>query len=84
MEWVVRLDKDDFIGRAGLAAAGDRAPGEALVGFTMNDDDVPDDGSAELIATGRTPELIEPFGLSRFREGRLVNERAAAPAAAIH
>ena len=39
---------------------------------------------AELIATGRTPELIEPFGLSRFREGRMVNERAAAPAAAIH
>ena len=39
---------------------------------------------AELIATGRTPELIEPFRLSRFREGRMVNERAAAPAAAIH
>jgi len=39
---------------------------------------------AELIATGDTPELIKPFALSRFREGRLVNERAAAPAAAIH
>jgi sarcosine oxidase subunit beta len=39
---------------------------------------------AELIATGKTPDLIEPFALSRFREGRLVNERAAAPAAAIH
>ena len=39
---------------------------------------------AELIATGVTPELIRPFALSRFREGRLVNERAAAPAAAIH
>ena len=39
---------------------------------------------AELIATGETPELIKPFALSRFREGRLVNERAAAPAAAIH
>jgi sarcosine oxidase subunit beta len=39
---------------------------------------------AELIATGETPERIRPFALSRFKEGRLVNERAAAPAAAIH
>ena len=39
---------------------------------------------AELIATGKVPDLIEPFRLSRFREGRLVNERAAAPAAAVH
>lgn len=39
---------------------------------------------ASLIATGRTPDLIKPFALSRFREGKLVNERAAAPAAAIH
>ena len=39
---------------------------------------------AELIATGNTPDLIKPFVLSRFKEGRLVNERAAAPAAAIH
>ena len=39
---------------------------------------------AELVATGETPELIKPFALSRFRQGNLVNERAAAPAAAIH
>ena len=39
---------------------------------------------AELIAGGEAPDLIRPFALSRFREGRLVNERAAAPAAAIH
>ncbi len=39
---------------------------------------------AELITTGDTPDLIKPFALSRFREGNLVNERAAAPAAAIH
>ena len=39
---------------------------------------------AELISTGETPELIRPFALSRFREGKLVNERAAAPAAAVH
>ena len=39
---------------------------------------------AELIATGQTPDLIRPFTLDRFRTGHLVNERAAAPAAAIH
>ena len=39
---------------------------------------------AELVATGKTPSLIAPFALSRFDEGRLVNERAAAIAAAIH
>jgi len=33
---------------------------------------------AELIATGRTPDLIKPFSLARFAEGRLVGEKAAA------
>ena len=40
--------------------------------------------TAELVATGETPELIKHFDLARFAEGRLVNERAAAVAAAIH
>ena len=39
---------------------------------------------AELVATGKTPSLIETFGLNRFADGKLVNERAAAIAAAIH
>ncbi|HWV87473.1 MAG TPA: FAD-dependent oxidoreductase [Capillimicrobium sp.] len=33
---------------------------------------------AELVATGRTPELIAPFSLERFYEDRLVSELAAA------
>ena len=33
---------------------------------------------AELIATGKTPDLIAPFALSRFRDGLLVGEKAAA------
>ncbi len=33
---------------------------------------------AELIATGRTPPLIAPFGLERFRDDRAVPERASA------
>ncbi|MFQ5872411.1 MAG: FAD-dependent oxidoreductase [Dehalococcoidia bacterium] len=39
---------------------------------------------AELIATGRTPDLIKPFSIDRFAEGRLVNERGAASSAAVH
>jgi sarcosine oxidase subunit beta len=33
---------------------------------------------AELIATGKTPELIQPFALARFYEDTLVGEKAAA------
>jgi sarcosine oxidase subunit beta len=33
---------------------------------------------AELVASGRTPELIAPFALERFYEDRLVSELAAA------
>jgi sarcosine oxidase subunit beta len=33
---------------------------------------------AELVATGKTPKLIEPFALSRFWNRRLVSELAAA------
>ena len=39
---------------------------------------------AELIFTGKTPDQIEPFSIQRFEKGLLINERAAAPAAAIH
>jgi sarcosine oxidase subunit beta len=35
---------------------------------------------AELVATGRTPELIRAFGLERFRSFRLVNEMGATAA----
>lgn len=33
---------------------------------------------AELIATNKTPELLEPFRLSRFEEAELVGEKGAA------
>ncbi len=33
---------------------------------------------AELVATGKTPEIIRPFDLARFAEGRLVGEKGAA------
>jgi sarcosine oxidase subunit beta len=33
---------------------------------------------AELIAMQKTPDLLKPFRLSRFEEGRLVGEKGAA------
>jgi sarcosine oxidase subunit beta len=33
---------------------------------------------AALIATGKTPDLIAPFGFGRFAEGRLLGEKGAA------
>ena len=33
---------------------------------------------AQLIASGKTPKLLEPFTLSRFAEDRLIGEKAAA------
>jgi sarcosine oxidase subunit beta len=33
---------------------------------------------AELIATGRTPDLIAPFSYDRFAAGHLVGEKGAA------
>jgi len=33
---------------------------------------------AQLIASGQTPKLLEPFTLSRFAEDRLIGEKAAA------
>ena len=39
---------------------------------------------AELIATGRTPDLIKPFSIQRFDDGLLVNEKGAASSAALH
>ena len=40
---------------------------------------------AELIFTGKTPVVIEPFSITRFWEGRLANEKASAgPAAGGH
>jgi sarcosine oxidase, subunit beta len=33
---------------------------------------------AELIATGRTPDVLAPFTIERFARGTLIGEKAAA------
>ena len=44
MDWVVRFDKEDFIGRVGLKLASERGLPNKLVGFVMSNGQVPEDG----------------------------------------
>ena len=89
MEWVVRFEKEDFIGRGGLSVARNRGLEERLVGFTMSDGAVPDDGS-QIVGAGRpigkvtsarlSPTIGKGFGLARVpvdlaEEGREIHVR---------
>ncbi|MEE9162784.1 MAG: glycine cleavage T C-terminal barrel domain-containing protein, partial [Candidatus Neomarinimicrobiota bacterium] len=53
MDWVVRFDKDDFIGRGGLVGVKERGLRNKLVGFVMRDGGVPEDG--DPVVVGRSP-----------------------------
>ena len=44
LPWVVRLDKDDFIGKHALETVKERGPRDMLVGFVMEEAVVPEDG----------------------------------------
>ena len=57
---------DGFVVSAGWGTYGFKAA--PIVGQTI----------AELVATGKTPDLIEPFALERFYKDRLVSELGAA------
>jgi sarcosine oxidase subunit beta len=61
-----RTEVDGFLLSAGWGTYGFKAA--PIVGTTL----------AELVATGKTPELIEPFALDRFYRDRLVSELGAA------
>jgi sarcosine oxidase, subunit beta len=61
-----KTDVDGFLLSAGWGTYGFKAA--PIVGTTL----------AELVATGRTPALIAPFALERFRTDTLVSELAAA------
>jgi len=45
MAWVVKLDKEDFIGKAALLRVQARGPREKLVGFVLEGGTVPNDGT---------------------------------------
>ena len=49
MDWVVRFDKEDFIGRGGLVGIRERGIRNKLVGFVMRDGQVPDDGDPVMV-----------------------------------
>ena len=72
MSWVVRFDKEDFIGRPALDSIQQEGIKEKLVGFVMEDDAVPEDGVPVVIGgipVGRvtssrySPTLGRGFGL---------------------
>jgi sarcosine oxidase subunit alpha len=72
-EWVVRFDKDDFIGRGGLSVASQRGPKQKLVGFIMENGVVPRDGVpvvsgghpvGRVTSARRSPTLGKGFGLA--------------------
>ena len=73
MGWVVRFDKEDFIGRGGLVGINERGLRNKLVGFIMRDGRVPDDGDPVVMSdkpVGRvtssrlSPTLRKGFGLA--------------------
>ena len=73
LDWTVRFDKDDFIGRAGLVTARERGLKNRLVGFVMDDDVVPEDGVPVMSDAGPvgrvtsarlSPTLGRGFGLA--------------------
>jgi sarcosine oxidase subunit alpha len=52
MPWIVKLDKDDFVGKWALEHARERGNREQLVGFEMGDHVVPAEG-AQVVRGGR-------------------------------
>ena len=72
MEWVVKFDKSDFIGKAGLLARKKHPSRNRLVGFVMRNETVPHDGDAvvvEALPVGKvtssrlSPTTDKGFGL---------------------
>jgi sarcosine oxidase subunit alpha len=52
MSWAVKLEKQDFIGRAAMAALQSKPSRQRLVGFEMLDGSVPGEGEA-VVAAGQ-------------------------------
>jgi len=52
MEWVLKLDKGDFVGRRAAELERERGVSERLVGFTLPAGTVPEEG-AQVVAGGR-------------------------------
>ena len=73
MDWVVRFDKEDFVGREGLKLASERGLRNKLVGFVMRDGQVPEDGVpvvsgdkpiGKVTSARFSPTMNKGFGLA--------------------
>jgi sarcosine oxidase subunit alpha len=64
MPWVVKLDKDDFVGKWSLEHAQARGPREQLVGFVMANGAVPLEGS-QVVVDGRPSGRVTSARWSR-------------------
>ena len=72
MEWTVKFDKPDFIGRSGLETVRDRGDRNRLVGFVADDATVPEDGDpvtvdGSPVGRVRLDPVYDPEG-ARLRE----------------
>ena len=67
LAWVAKLDKDDFIGKAAISRATERAPREKLVGFMMDENVLPPDGCV-IIADGQPVGRITSVRYSPVNE----------------
>ena len=72
MDWVVRLEKNDFVGRGGLVNVLEQGVRDKLVGFTMHDNVVPEDGDpvvdegkpvGKVTSSRMSPTTGKGFGL---------------------
>ena len=63
MEWTVRFDKPDFIGRSGLETVRERGDRNRLVGFLADDATVPEDGDP-VVMDGRPVGRVTSARLS--------------------
>jgi sarcosine oxidase subunit alpha len=52
MSWIAKLDKDDFVGKWAVELEQERGHRERLVGFTMGDSALPQEG-AQIVLDGR-------------------------------
>ncbi|MFN0168857.1 MAG: 2Fe-2S iron-sulfur cluster-binding protein [Bryobacteraceae bacterium] len=98
MGWVVRFEKEDFIGRRTLEETKALEPSDRLVGFVMDGDQIPDDGAAVMVngrPAGRvtssrySPHKGAAIGMAwvpanRAHEGSLIEVRAQGLPATAH
>ncbi len=67
LAWVAKLDKEDFIGKAAISRATERAPREKLVGFVMDENVLPPDGCV-IIADGQPAGRVTSVRYSPVNE----------------